>query len=471
MAVAVKEPVHLEIVEKYRPVFVDSDWSYCVLVGGRNSCKSWTSALYAVLQAVQKKTKVLCCREIQKSIQDSTYSLLVNTIERLGYQHFFKITNTSIEGINGSSFHFAGLRTNIDNIKSFEDVDLCIVEEAATVSEMSWQKLIPTIRKDGSKIIVVFNPASEIDPTYKIWVVNPLPNTLVIHSSYQDNPFLADKTKLEIEHLKNTDYDMYSHVYLGTPNKTDSSSLFKPEWIRAAVDAHKVLGFQALGVKCLSFDPADEGNDAKAICIAHGSVINTLGLLKQGGIEQATDWAFNEAFDNRCSHLVYDGTGVGTAVKMGLEKRISGKNLDVRAFIGASSPDHSARKYLQNRTNKETFRNLRAQYFWLLRDRFLATYNAVVNGDYIDPINLISLPKELPYLDELIRELGQVRRNFGNNSFIEIESKIDLKSRGGKSYNLADALAMVFANNPPRESQAARERKKEKLRKPKFSIA
>ena len=43
---------------------------------------------------------------------------------------------------------------------NIEGVDICWVEEASTVSEDSWKKLIPTIRKPGSEIWISFNQAA-----------------------------------------------------------------------------------------------------------------------------------------------------------------------------------------------------------------------------------------------------------------------------------------------------------------------
>ena len=114
---------------------------YKVAYGGRGSAKSWTIAAFLVVLAYQKKLLILCCREIQKSIDDSVLQLLADTINRLGLNTFFDVQ-----------------RTNINKIKSMEGINIVWVEEAETVTNNSWNILIPTIRVSDSEIWVLFNP-------------------------------------------------------------------------------------------------------------------------------------------------------------------------------------------------------------------------------------------------------------------------------------------------------------------------
>ena len=86
---------------------------YKVMRGGRGSAKSRTTASALLIQAVQGVHRVLCAREIQKSIKDSVKRLLDDEIERLGLSDFFESTENEIRGCNGSLFIFAGLRERI----------------------------------------------------------------------------------------------------------------------------------------------------------------------------------------------------------------------------------------------------------------------------------------------------------------------------------------------------------------------
>tara|TARA_R110002096_G_scaffold79652_1_gene187228 strand:- start:374 stop:661 length:288 start_codon:yes stop_codon:yes gene_type:complete len=57
---------------------------YKIVYGGRGSGKSYSIAMLLVLAAYQQPLRILCAREIQKSITDSVHQLLVDTIDRLG---------------------------------------------------------------------------------------------------------------------------------------------------------------------------------------------------------------------------------------------------------------------------------------------------------------------------------------------------------------------------------------------------
>jgi phage terminase large subunit len=148
--------VNAEFPEKLACLFKPN--RYKVLYGGRGGAKSWGIARALLIMASNKPLRILCARELQMSIRDSVHKLLSDQIETLQLSGFYEIQNSSIKGLNGSEFSFAGLRSNVAQIKSYEGVDICWVEEAQTVSKGSWNVLIPTIRKDGSEIWVSFNP-------------------------------------------------------------------------------------------------------------------------------------------------------------------------------------------------------------------------------------------------------------------------------------------------------------------------
>jgi len=58
----------------------DEDSRYFALVGGRGSGKSYSVASVLILRAASTKLRILCAREIQKSIKDSVKRLLDDTI-------------------------------------------------------------------------------------------------------------------------------------------------------------------------------------------------------------------------------------------------------------------------------------------------------------------------------------------------------------------------------------------------------
>jgi predicted phage terminase large subunit-like protein len=202
---------------------------YRVAYGGRSSGKSWAAAQGLILRALQGKIRILCCREIQNSIKESVKKTIENNIERMGLSPYFTFKQDSIVCYNGSEFLFKGLYANVEQIKSLENIAIAYVEEAETVSEKSWQVLIPTIRAPKSEIWVCFNPRDYEDATYQRFVVNPPDNCVSALINYSDNPFCPSVMIEEAENLKRINLGLYRHIWLGECRQANENALWKAE--------------------------------------------------------------------------------------------------------------------------------------------------------------------------------------------------------------------------------------------------
>jgi phage terminase large subunit len=215
---------------------------YKVARGGRGAAKSWGFARALLLLGTQSPLRILCAREVQKSIADSVHQLLCDQIAALGLQKWYKITDTQITGKNGTTFIFAGLLRNINNIKSLEGVDIVWIEEAEKVSKVSWRKLIPTIRKAGSQIWVTYNPDEEDDPTHKKFGSdNPAdwpPDCEVIEMNWWDNPWFPEELRKEMEYDYKVDPDTAAHVWEGKCNSRSDAQILRGKWIVEAFESH-----------------------------------------------------------------------------------------------------------------------------------------------------------------------------------------------------------------------------------------
>ena len=175
----------LELPRKHARVIFDNSrkWRFRTLHGGRNGGKDWAFASALIERAVRVKTRVLCTREIQNTIQDSIKTLLEDTINRLGYSMYFTVTKAEIVGSNGSNFIFRGLRDlNAENIKSLEGVDICMLGEAQNTTKKSWHILNPTIRKPGSEIWIQFNDQFDDDFIYDEVSKSPEERTITMQA-------------------------------------------------------------------------------------------------------------------------------------------------------------------------------------------------------------------------------------------------------------------------------------------------
>lgn len=204
---------------------------YKIAYGGRGAGRSWAFARMALLRAATAPVRVLCCRELQNSIKESVHHLLCSQVDRLGFGPVFEYGQSYLRGRNGSEFIFKGLRYDPMEIKSMEDVDICWVEEAQSVSRDSWDLLIPTIRKAGSEIWATFNPDQETDPTYQRFVLNPPPGALVRKVGWQDNPWLSDELEQERLWMLETDQQRYDWVWGGNCRSFADNQILSGKWV------------------------------------------------------------------------------------------------------------------------------------------------------------------------------------------------------------------------------------------------
>lgn len=224
-------PIHRIELPPWAYVLFERSARYKVLYGGRGSGKSWAVARVLLIMATQRKLRILCAREFQKSIDESVHRLLQEQITLLGLPGWVVRDYSIFNLVTGSQFIFAGLRQNVSSIQSLEAIDICWVEEAQTVSERSWRKLTPTIRKSGSEVWMTFNPELETDPTYKRFVLNPPKGSIVCKVLWRDNPWFPDVLRDEMEHCKSVDPEEYQHVWEGECWKKSNAQIFSGRWV------------------------------------------------------------------------------------------------------------------------------------------------------------------------------------------------------------------------------------------------
>lgn len=219
---------------------------YKVVWGGRGGGKTENIARALIILSRSRRLRIACFRELQKSIDESVHATLKNCISDMGLDAEFEIQDNVIYcKRTGSEFIFAGLRYNINAIKSMARIDIAWVEEAVNVRGTSWQKLGPTIRgraKDdpngmggpfglGPEIWVSFNPELDTDETYKRFILKKeqyFPDyiqdeetgemvryAITQKVNYTDNKWFPPDLRFEMQVCKAADEDEYLHVWLG----------------------------------------------------------------------------------------------------------------------------------------------------------------------------------------------------------------------------------------------------------------
>lgn len=277
---AARREIHAEFPAKLQFLFRSA--RYKVAYGGRGSGKSWSFARALLIQAAEKPLRVLCAREVQKSIKDSVHRLLADQIEALGLQSVYEVMETEIRGVNGSLFVFSGLlQQTIDSIKSFEGIDRVWVEEGQSVSKRSWDVLIPTIRKPESEIWISYNPSLDSDETHQRFTVRPQPDSIVAHVNYSDNPWFPAVLEQERRECQKRDPEAYPNIWEGH---------CKPA-VEGAIYYRQVAAMEAEGrIRIVPVDPLlkthavwDFGwNDSTAIILAQrlASEVRIVGYIE-----------------------------------------------------------------------------------------------------------------------------------------------------------------------------------------------
>lgn len=440
--------------------------------GGRGGMKTVHFTKIALITGRQKKRRFLCLREFMNSIEDSVHSALKEEIDVLQLSRFYTVQDRRIFGTNGSEFKYAQLARNLASIKSKHNFDVAWVEEAETISRKSLDVLIPTIRKEGSELWLSFNPADEDGAVYSEFVAPYLDiieaqgyyeddELYVCKVGYEDNPWLPDELRSHAAKMKANNYKKYLHVYGGKPDMNYEDSIIQPEWVEAAIDAHIRLGITPRGIRVTTFDPADEGRDEKAIAQRHGILIEHVDSWAEGDVSDATMRAFDTAEGYDSDDFIYDNIGLGAgAVKVHLRHVNEAGRMVVTGFGAGDAPDYPDAifqppddydwvTFRDNRTNRDAFKNKRAQYWTLLALRLFRTWLAVERGIYSDPDDLISISSKIPKLKQLKKELcQQQRKRTPGSRFIQLISKEEMRADGIRSPNMADVAMMSFANPP-----------------------
>lgn len=217
----------LLIPQKLLPIY--QPWRHVALYGGRGGAKSFTISEAIILESSKVQHRVVCCRQFQNSIRESSKALLEFQIDRLGLQAVWHITDRELVNIkNGSRITFIGLDRNPESIKSLEGATICWVEEARLVKQEALEVLIPTIRARGSKIYWSWNPKFSTDPVDEYFRGSVRPeNSFIQKVTYQDNPyFYQTALPSEMRFMKRLDLQKYHYIWGGEYDETGETRIF-----------------------------------------------------------------------------------------------------------------------------------------------------------------------------------------------------------------------------------------------------
>lgn len=412
---SLRVPQILLIPPKLAPLITDfNQYKYFLIEGGRGSAKTQSVARLLLAIADQRRVRIVCGREVQNTIEESVYTVLADLIRT--YNMTFKVQKNGIHQlVTHSTFKFKGFQDRgAVNIKGIEGADIVWVDEAQSITKLTLDTLIPTIRKNKSKLIFTMNRFMRDDA-----VVNELAgrsDCLHIKINYFENPYCPLTLKNEAEIMKNKSEREYRHIWLGEPLATAGDYLFNFDKLHEAYDI-QAFGDIFVRQRVLGIDFAAQGNDQ---CVA--TVLDRLSNQHWRVTEQiawdepdamiSTGKIVNLIATHKPTITVLDVGGMGHVV----HNRLTEVGMKVHRFDGASTQGIDKIHYV----------NARAEMYYILKDWF--------------DLGFLILNKQYP---EIVRQAEKIRMKFRSDGRRLIQSKVDMKKDEFFSPDDLDSLGMA----------------------------
>ena len=437
-----------------------ADWSkallhrrarYKVAFGGRGGAKGWSMSASLLIQGFEKRLRIACLRETEKSIDDSSKNLLVDWIERMDLYNFYEINERAIRGRNGTEIVYRGLgKMTEEGIKGMESFNRVWVDEGHDITEKSWEILKPTMgRISDSEIWVSFNPQHRHDPVYQDFVTNKHffdPEDLwSIKVNYDSNPFFPENLDKERRLFEKMYPGRYSHIYLGFPDDaTQGKKVLPYSLVELCVEAWdyrpKDKGFK----RCAGVDVSGEGSDSDAMVVRHGP--NIVYAKKWGAIEarDLADYTDEYCVKNGIQELYHDlGGGYGDSLRNAYKDMGPRRQYSIEGIHFGSKVTNPKMPYMVGKKNEDFFLNRSAQLSWAIHLRALRT-KRFMNGENVNPMDCLFINPDIPILSEYKAELSQPEHHEQQTSKIQIDKKPDnIES----SPDLYDATVLAFADD------------------------
>lgn len=213
-----------------------------VFKGGRGSGKTRGLAKRSALRVYQLAEMgvegvFLASREHLNSLDESSMEEIKAAIRSEPWlTDYFDIGEKYVRTHNRRiSYAFAGLRHNLDSIKSKARIIGNWTDEAENVSEVAWRKLIPTLRDEGEgwhvENWISYNPESPDSATHRRFIEQQPEDCIVTEINWSDNPWFPDvlnRQRIEDRRLRPETYD---HVWEGAFLTLTDAQIFAGKFI------------------------------------------------------------------------------------------------------------------------------------------------------------------------------------------------------------------------------------------------
>lgn len=390
-------------------------YEYKIAFGGRGAGAKTESAFSLAVQFCEtpdyfgENVNVLVTREVESTIDLSSYQTVVKKVKALGYERWAVLKSSIVNKKNGSRIAFRGLSDlTADNFRGVQDLDILIVEEAHKIGYKAWQTVLPSLRKKGCEVWVLFNRVEDLDPCYDLFVKNERPNSCILElrPGNLDNPWFDESAlpgKRAADYAR--DPEDAIHIWEGLPRKQGDKAVLSRVAIRAAMDRKVEAGsFEALGV-----DVARFGDDKTTFAYRKGMKGVKMEVRAKIDTQETARIAWDMVGRNPQTPIKVDDTGVGGGVTDKLKDM--GANVIPINFGGLPK-------------DKELYTSA-ADEMWF---------------EFAEKLDEMELPDD----QKLMQELSGRQFKYTIRDQRKIETKDEFKKRLGRSPDRADAWVLAF---------------------------
>lgn len=273
-------------VPKFYTLLTDYSHRWEFWVGSAGSGKSYTIGQKIIIRCCSEPIRVVVCRRYGTTLRNTCFSLMKEILTKWKLTPYVKIreTDMNIRFPNGSEIIMLGLDEET-KLLSLNNISCIWVEEAYEVPQPIVEQLNIRMRGQAAnqQLLLSWNPISKNSYLYNFSVENPPENSIYIHSTYKDNPFLNKEYIAALDEMEVRNPSKY-RVYGRGEWGVDSEGLVITNW------------------RAEEFDPlhlASLGLEHRAGCdlgwIDPSAVIDTLYDR-----ENKTIYVFNEFYKSGC---------------------------------------------------------------------------------------------------------------------------------------------------------------------------
>ena len=219
-------------VPKFYPYLLDYSRRWEFWCGSAGSGKSYFICQKIIVRCCSEPIRVLVCRRYATTLRNSCFALFKEVLAKWQLTSYVSIreTDMSITFPNGSQIIMVGLDTE-EKLLSLTNISTVWIEEAFEVEQSKIEQL--NLRMRGTarnqQLLLSWNPISKHSYLYKLTVEQPPENSVFIHSTYKDNPFLNAEYVAALDEMETRNPAKYRVYGLGLWG-VDSEGLVITNW-------------------------------------------------------------------------------------------------------------------------------------------------------------------------------------------------------------------------------------------------